>query len=388
MKRIPKKIMIGVAILVVVILVWNPFGVTTAAKSVFGEMSLLAMICPGGYQWQVCDQWETKQVCDDSYVGTAWPCNSASITKTVLCGSCGSKWCVTKSTGCADADFYVVKYSTLIVYKSDVRGANLNSVMSACKSAHPLESCYSTKTGSGTADAVYCRTCTNTTSCVDWVTKTSSTKPSGSVKGLTCIGGEVESCGNGICESAYSETPSNCPADCKIVNNDCVNPTGKEGDSRDTSYTCSDGTTTIASTAQCINGKWATVETKQVCPTCENLWWYDSTHAYCQQKEFCGTYMYQGLFTFKTKAECESSLYENPPDDDTIRLCQDVVVDDGDVCTEDLCTAVDGKAVVSHTVILDCGIADMLIYYQTAIIVTAGGLMVMLMLVLYGLKKK
>lgn len=41
---------------------------------------------------------------------------------------------------------------------------------------------------------------------------------------------------------------------------------------------------------------------------CNNLWWYDNEHRYCQQKEFCGMYMYFGLYTFETKEECETAL--------------------------------------------------------------------------------
>ena len=41
---------------------------------------------------------------------------------------------------------------------------------------------------------------------------------------------------------------------------------------------------------------------------CKWLWWYDNDHRYCQYDEFCGMYMYQGLYTFETKAECEDSL--------------------------------------------------------------------------------
>ncbi len=41
---------------------------------------------------------------------------------------------------------------------------------------------------------------------------------------------------------------------------------------------------------------------------CKNLWWFDNEHKYCQQKEFCGLYMYLGLRTFETKEECETGL--------------------------------------------------------------------------------
>jgi len=41
---------------------------------------------------------------------------------------------------------------------------------------------------------------------------------------------------------------------------------------------------------------------------CKSMWWYDSNSSYCQQKQFCGLYMYLGLQTFGTKEECETSL--------------------------------------------------------------------------------
>ncbi|MDP3093413.1 MAG: DUF5667 domain-containing protein [bacterium] len=43
-------------------------------------------------------------------------------------------------------------------------------------------------------------------------------------------------------------------------------------------------------------------------PGCQNLWWYDDNQKTCQVKSFCGAYMYLGLRTFKTKAECLKSL--------------------------------------------------------------------------------
>jgi len=41
---------------------------------------------------------------------------------------------------------------------------------------------------------------------------------------------------------------------------------------------------------------------------CKNLWWYDNEHKNCQQKKFCGMYMYLGLHTFETKEKCEAAL--------------------------------------------------------------------------------
>jgi hypothetical protein len=42
--------------------------------------------------------------------------------------------------------------------------------------------------------------------------------------------------------------------------------------------------------------------------TATNLWWFDSTHPTCAYKSFFGEYMYQGLQTFTTQADCQSHL--------------------------------------------------------------------------------
>jgi len=42
--------------------------------------------------------------------------------------------------------------------------------------------------------------------------------------------------------------------------------------------------------------------------SCQNLWWYDNDHLYCQQKQFCGAYMYLGLHTFPTEEQCKADL--------------------------------------------------------------------------------
>ncbi|MDD5501690.1 MAG: dockerin type I repeat-containing protein, partial [Candidatus Omnitrophica bacterium] len=42
---------------------------------------------------------------------------------------------------------------------------------------------------------------------------------------------------------------------------------------------------------------------------CQTLWWYDEgSNQYCQQKQFCGAYMYLGLHTFTTEETCKTSL--------------------------------------------------------------------------------
>jgi len=60
----------------------------------------------------------------------------------------------------------------------------------------------------------------------------------------------------------------------------------------------------------CLPPGWTRVAS---CPTiqplaCKMLWWFDDTNKVCNQKEFCGTYMYYGLRTFDTKEQCASAL--------------------------------------------------------------------------------
>jgi len=43
-------------------------------------------------------------------------------------------------------------------------------------------------------------------------------------------------------------------------------------------------------------------------PSCQMFWWSDNDHIYCQEKQFCGAYMYFGLHAFKTQTECEADL--------------------------------------------------------------------------------
>ncbi|OGJ22101.1 hypothetical protein A3K73_07465 [Candidatus Pacearchaeota archaeon RBG_13_36_9] len=38
---------------------------------------------------------------------------------------------------------------------------------------------------------------------------------------------------------------------------------------------------------------------------CQNLYWIDNDNRECGQKEFCGAYMYYGLFTFENETVCQ-----------------------------------------------------------------------------------
>jgi hypothetical protein len=52
----------------------------------------------------------------------------------------------------------------------------------------------------------------------------------------------------------------------------------------------------------------APVQAPIAVPTCSNLWWFDSQTTGCSQKQFCGAYMYQGLRTFGSQADCQAAL--------------------------------------------------------------------------------
>jgi len=42
--------------------------------------------------------------------------------------------------------------------------------------------------------------------------------------------------------------------------------------------------------------------------TCQRLYWFDSDSTECGLREFCGAFMYRGLYTFADKSECEAKL--------------------------------------------------------------------------------
>lgn len=56
---------------------------------------------------------------------------------------------------------------------------------------------------------------------------------------------------------------------------------------------------------KCVKGGCALVEQNT---DCKKLWYFDNENKFCQQKKFCGAYMYLGLQTFFTGTECKSAL--------------------------------------------------------------------------------
>jgi hypothetical protein len=58
-------------------------------------------------------------------------------------------------------------------------------------------------------------------------------------------------------------------------------------------------------TNKCVDKKCTKEEVR---PECNNMWWYDNSNRVCQQKQFCGSYMYFGLKTFEAQSDCTNSL--------------------------------------------------------------------------------
>lgn len=67
-------------------------------------------------------------------------------------------------------------------------------------------------------------------------------------------------------------------------------------------------------------------------PSCKNLWWFDSSAKVCTQKKFCGVYVYQGLQTYATVAECQKNM---PKPNCSLKKCGDANCD-GVINSKDL----------------------------------------------------
>jgi hypothetical protein len=56
--------------------------------------------------------------------------------------------------------------------------------------------------------------------------------------------------------------------------------------------------------------------------SCKNLYWIDNDNKSCGQKEFCGAYMYYGLFTFENETACQQYvLASSGSDTDNLDNC-------------------------------------------------------------------
>lgn len=74
------------------------------------------------------------------------------------------------------------------------------------------------------------------------------------------------------------------------------------------------GDPTGANYEECVRRgtvKYSCIEGRCMISSCKELWWFDNNNKTCQQKQFCGAYMYLGLRTFETKELCENGLLEN-----------------------------------------------------------------------------
>lgn len=81
---------------------------------------------------------------------------------------------------------------------------------------------------------------------------------------------------------------------------------GKNGKTYSNSCYAKTAGVEIDHTGPCMKSTESAIE-------CNLLWWFDKEHNYCQQKKFCGAFMYLGLHTFKTQEECQSFLKITSP---------------------------------------------------------------------------
>ena len=86
--------------------------------------------------------------------------------------------------------------------------------------------------------------------------------------------------------------------------------------------------------------------TTNTTPQCQTLWWRDNSATTCQQKQFCGTYMYLGLQTFDTEAGCRASLPIQKPITSDTSTC---VQKDGWCCIGNSCKSASPSCTVGVT---------------------------------------
>lgn len=131
-------------------------------------------------------------------------------------------------------------------------------------------------------------------------------------------GGPIQygECGDDICDSGENTStyPYYCPQDCDGIEN--------ENESEDEIVFCT------MDAKMCPDGSYVGRDPENNCEfydcpsedeeqnSCNNLYWIDNTNKNCSQKEFCGAYMYYGLYTFDAKEECLDFLEKEQEDEE------------------------------------------------------------------------
>lgn len=85
--------------------------------------------------------------------------------------------------------------------------------------------------------------------------------------------------------------------------------------------------------------------------TCKNLYWIDNDNKDCGQKEFCGAYMYYGLFTFENETECQQYVLASSGSDNNFDACDtdsDCIAPSCPTCKQPKC--IDGECKMQNIV--------------------------------------
>ena len=123
-----------------------------------------------------------------------------------------------------------------------------------------------------------------------------------SKKGIEKITGKTEQerictdSGGTVATSSCCQSAGDFPGTCLIGSCGCSPDSSHEVKTCD----CGEG--------KCFDGTKCKNLVSEPESQCWNLWYLDNDHRFCQEREFCGMYMYLGLYTFGTKGECESVL--------------------------------------------------------------------------------
>ena len=93
----------------------------------------------------------------------------------------------------------------------------------------------------------------------------------------------------------------------------------------------------------CINNQCAVQATQ-----CSNLYWFDNTYqGSASQKQFCGSYMYQGLKTFSSQLLCQMAVLQKQLNK-TCNTNSDCL--SGQVCNSGVCGTATQPSVQSFTI--------------------------------------